>query len=174
MNHLNCRPIKEGDVPHLIKYFGGLSASTKSYYGPHTFDEPTLSAICDENHEGHRAFVTMHAGQVVGYAVVKKGYTKGEQYRFPKYDIDMDTEHYYLFAPSIADAYQSKGVGSTMLVFIERHLRKIGGTHLILWGGVQMRNARAIRYYEKNGFVKLGQFHHEGLDNWDMAKTLVF
>lgn len=174
MNHMKCRSINEGDLPHLIEYFGGLSASTKSYYGPHAFDEPTLNAICHGNHESHQAIVAIHAEQVVGYSVVKKGYTEGEKYRFPKYEIVMDAEHHYLFAPSIADAYQSKGLGSRMLAFIENYVRKMGGTHLILWGGVQMRNTQAIRYYEKNSFAKLGQFHHEGLDNWDMVKTLVY
>ena len=39
---------------------------------------------------------------------------------------------------------------------------------MILWGGVFAENARAIRYYEKNGFRLCGQFQDpDGRECWD-------
>ena len=38
---------------------------------------------------------------------------------------------------------------------------------IILWGGVQMDNERAINYYKKIGFETIGQFTYNG-ENYDM------
>ncbi len=169
---MECRLVDESDLAELMRYFDNLSQMTKSYYGPHSFDEPTLAAISKGNYENYQAFVAIHNKRVVGYTVIKKGYSEGELFRFPGYEIALDPDGHYLLAPSMSDAYQSRGFGTLMLSFIENYLKSIDATHLILWGGVQTRNQKAIRYYQKNGFTKLGEFHHEGLDNWDMVKAL--
>ncbi|MFH9836413.1 hypothetical protein ACH4NC_34765 [Streptomyces sp. NPDC017201] len=36
--------------------------------------------------------------------------------------------------------------------------RLLARTRIILWGGVRADNPRAIRYYEKNGFQRVGRF----------------
>lgn len=167
---MDCRPIRPDDLSELIRYFGYLSETTRSFFGPHPFDEWTLQAICHGSYEGCMAFVVVEDHAIIGYAVTKRGYSEGEWYRFPSYAIAMDAERHFLFAPSISDAHQSKGIGGVLLNAVEKYLQSFGATHLVLWGGVQTRNQRAVRYYEKHGFLKVGQFHHEGLDNWDMVK----
>lgn len=169
---MNCRPVCTEDLVGLIRYFEGLSETTRSYYGPHSFDESTLKSICEGSYDDCRAFVAEEEQSIIGYAVIKRGYSEGEWYRFPDYAIEMDSENHFLFAPSIADAHQSKGIGGLLLSTVEKQLQIIGATHIVLWGGVQMRNQQAVRYYEKHGFVRLGQFHHDGLDNWDMMKEI--
>ena len=42
---------------------------------------------------------------------------------------------------------------------------------LILWGGVQIDNIKAVRFYQKNGFRSLGHFQYNGL-NEDMMLPL--
>lgn len=43
-----------------------------------------------------------------------------------------------------------------------------GGTkRIILWGGVQAGNEKAVSYYLKHGFRTVGQFEHNG-NNYDM------
>ncbi|MDW3195215.1 MAG: GNAT family N-acetyltransferase [Cytophagales bacterium] len=170
---MNCQPIHRNDLPQLIQYFDSLSEKTRSFYGPHPFDEPTLRALCDGSYESFKAFVVTEQTSIIGYTVIKQGYSEGELYRYPNYDIIMDSTNHFLYAPSISDAHQSKGIGSIMLAYIENYLQPQAATHLVLWGGVQARNQRAIRYYEKNGFFKLGEFHYDGLDNWDMVKPLI-
>ena len=169
---MNCRPLQKDDLPGLVQYFENLSEKTRSFYGPHPFDEATLDALCRGTYENFQTIVVEQDKVIVGYTVIKRGYSEGELYRYPNYDMIMDPEHHFLYAPSIADAHQSKGIGSIMLQYVEDYLQSQGATSLILWGGVQIRNQRAIRYYEKNGFVKLGEFHYDGLDNWDMVKPL--
>lgn len=169
---MECRPVTEKDIKGLISYFEQLSPRTKSFFAPHPFDESTVKSICSGQYPGCHAFVAEQDQLVIGYTLIRQGYTEGELYRFPNYPLQMDTEHHYLLAPSIADAYQFQGVGSAMLRIVEAKVQQLGATHLILWGGVQSCNAQAIRFYQKNGFFKLGEFHHQGLDNWDMAKAL--
>ncbi len=169
---MECRPINSEDLSGLFKYFEELSEKTRSFYGPHPFDQPTLKSLCAGSYKGHIGFVALDQAAIVGYAVIKRGYSEGEWYRFPNYDMEMDPEQHFLFAPSIADDHQSKGIGGLLLAKVEKYLQSIGATHLVLWGGVQTRNHQAVRYYEKHGFVKLGQFYHDGLDNWDMIRSI--
>jgi len=169
---IHCRRVNREDANALARYLRQLSPQTKCYFAPHPFDMDTLASICKESYDGLQAFICLKDEVIVGYAVIKKGYSEGELYRFPGYAINMNPETDYLLAPSVADDFQSQGIGSIMLAFIETELEKISAEKMVLWGGVQLRNERAVRYYTKNGFKVLGEFHHEGLDNLDMVKYL--
>jgi hypothetical protein len=46
--------------------------------------------------------------------------------------------------------------------------REIETNRIILWGGVQVENKKAVGYYLKNGFSILGQFEYNGA-NYDMV-----
>ena len=43
-----------------------------------------------------------------------------------------------------------------------------GRRRIFLWGGVKAENQRAIKFYERHGFIRLGTFLHEG-ENLDMV-----
>jgi RimJ/RimL family protein N-acetyltransferase len=43
---------------------------------------------------------------------------------------------------------------------------------MVLQGGVRALNPRAIRFYQKNGFVRVGDFRVRDLDNHDMMLDL--
>nr|WP_246212349.1 GNAT family N-acetyltransferase [Streptomyces abyssomicinicus] len=62
------------------------------------------------------------------------------------------------FGLTLADDYQDRGVGTLVLPLVTEVARLLGRTRIILWGGVRAANARAIRYYEKNGFRPVGPF----------------
>lgn len=166
------RSINATDFDALSQYFELLSEETRSYYAPHSFDMKTVSQICLGQFEGYQAFIATNDHEIQAYMVIKKGFTEGERYRFPQYQIAYDSEEDHLLAPSVADACQSQGLGSQLLAFVESQLKKLDVKRLVLWGGVQQRNHRAVRYYEKNGFIRVGSFHHDGLDNIDMVKIL--
>lgn len=72
----------------------------------------------------------------------------------------------------MADAWQGLGLGGKMLQFILGDLRTTTNVNrLILWGGVQADNFRAVKYYENNGFRVLGKFDYQG-DNYDMMREM--
>ncbi len=167
------RPVQVSDTFPLTRFFEQLSAETKSRYGPHPFDMGTVAAICRKEYHGYLAFLCLNEKAIIGYTAVFKGYTLGEKHRYPAYSIHLDEEYDYTFAPCIADEYQSKGIGSLFFHYVEQTLRNLGAKKIVLWGGVQARNEHAVRFYQKNGFQTLGEFHHDGLDNLDMLKYLV-
>ncbi len=169
---MEFRKVKPEDTGPLTTYFQQLSQETKSYFAPHPIDTDVLSSICRENYLGYRAFVCLKDGLIIAYVVVKTHLSQGALSRFSKYPIQLDPESDAIIAPSVADAVQSQGIGSVLLSFVEGELKKSGTKKIILWGGVQLRNQRAVRYYLKNGFRTLGEFRHDGLDNLDMVKYL--
>ena len=83
----------------------------------------------------------------------------------------MDYSRDFTIAPSVADHYQSKGIGSKMLQFVIDDIKAKGAKRLVLWGGVQKTNVKAIRFYSKFGFNTLGEFDYNGL-NLDMSLDL--
>jgi GNAT superfamily N-acetyltransferase len=73
----------------------------------------------------------------------------------------------------LADDYQNKGIGSVIFPYLLDVEKKFGQKRIILWGGVLCENQRAIRYYEKNGFQRLGEFKNSNhQDCVDMIFTL--
>jgi GNAT superfamily N-acetyltransferase len=79
-------------------------------------------------------------------------------------------------APSIADAYQSQGLGTQMAQHVLTSARAMGVRRLILMGGVQATNARARKLYERLGFRYVRAFltHYGGVEmnNYDMIVDL--
>jgi diamine N-acetyltransferase len=73
----------------------------------------------------------------------------------------------------VADAWQSSGLGSAMYSVIENDIRNnTAFKFIVLWGGVQAGNKKAIGFYEKHGFEHTGSFWYDGKDNDDMVKKL--
>ncbi|KAA3625839.1 MAG: GNAT family N-acetyltransferase [Bacteroidetes bacterium] len=169
---IKCKKAAPEDIEKLFQYFNKLSGETKSYFAPHPFDFETITSICHRSYQDYQSFVCIKNEIIIAYAVVKNGLTEGELNRFAKYSIRINEESDYILAPSVADAFQSQGVGSLLLSFVESELRNQGAKKIILWGGVQLRNERAVKYYLKNGFRTLGEFWHDDLDNLDMVKYL--
>lgn len=76
------------------------------------------------------------------------------------------------FAPSVADAWQSTGLGSLMYNAIESELKEKGISKIVLWGGVQADNLKAVNYYKKLKYQFIDAFWHDGKNNYDMVKDL--
>ena len=168
---MQIRKVTHTDKDKLCSYFRNLSEETKSRFGPHPFNESTVGLICNGEYDMCTAYLCLIEGMVAAYAVVKLGYIEGDRSRYDHYSIELNHEHDYTLAPSVADRYQSQGIGSQMFEFVENDLRKKGADKIILWGGVQAGNQRAVNYYYKYGFEKQGAFEHNG-NNYDMVKFL--
>jgi diamine N-acetyltransferase len=165
------RKINGNDKELLFRYFQSLSPETLKRFEPHPFDDHTANIISIGNYKNCMAYICLDDDIIAGYAIVKPGYLDGEVARFAHYPLLPDYENDYTLAPSVADAYQSKGVGSLLFEYIERDLKARGAKKILLWGGVQFTNQRAVRFYLKHGFRILGEFEHNG-SNLDMFKHL--
>ena len=87
--------------------------------------------------------------------------------RWNRYGVVLNNHDFALLAPSVADKFQSLGLGNRMLLAMKNELKVMGRKHLILWGGVQDSNYKAMAFYEKNGFRYAGKFVYQGM-NIDM------
>ncbi len=160
------------DAGRLAGYFSHLSEASKGRFGPHPFDEQSITDIYS-GQGGYIGYVATEQGSdvIIAYSVINPGYLPQDHDRLRSYGLTLHADTDAAFAPSVADAWQSCGVGNSMFRFIMADLMQKGIRRIILWGGVQAANDKAVNYYLKHGFKTIGQFDHNG-NNYDMILEL--
>ena len=161
-------PFQIQDKENLLKYFNRLSQESKKRYGPHPF---TMEAIADiyEDDKNYRMFVAKSSddNEIIAYTVVKLGWVDFDSERLLSYRLFLDSKDATI-APSVADHWQGKGLGSKFFKYVIDYLKiELKIKRLILWGGVQSDNEKAARLYKRFNFRHLGDFEHNGM-NMDM------
>jgi GNAT superfamily N-acetyltransferase len=171
--NLRIGRVEEKDFESLYTYLNGLSIITRSRFAPHAFDLVTIRQFyLPENKNTGFIIESTLAKEIVSYAIIKKGYVLKDKVRLENYGIKLYSESDCTFAPSVADNWQSKGLGHLLFEHIREELQSQGMKRMILWGGVQALNDRAVSFYLKHGFKKLGSFEKKGIDNFDMLLEL--
>ena len=170
IDNFTIRLVTQEDLPDLDRYLNQLSEETRKRYGPHPFNLPTLQQLY-LNQDDHRGYIVISEGEIVAYTVVKLGYVDHDKQRLMSYGYELDHSKDCTIAPSVADAWQSKGVGGKMFKYVLDDLAQLGFKRVILWGGVQATNERAKRLYGTHGFQLQGQFENNG-QNYDMVLEL--
>ncbi|MBN1287908.1 MAG: GNAT family N-acetyltransferase [Anaerolineae bacterium] len=167
------RVLRPDDAARLGRYFAGLSKATTERYGPHPFDMATAQQLCDatDYRKTLRLLAVTQAGAIIAYFILGLWVTGTEQERYAGYGIALDGDRDCTFAPSVADAHQSSGLGSAMMPHVLDTARRLGRRQMVLLGGTQATNYRAIHFYEKFGFRKVGDFTTR-VDNHDMVLAL--
>jgi diamine N-acetyltransferase len=165
------RRLEIADLDNLSGYLEHLSNDTKKRFGPHDFSKPgIIDFFADQKNTGYIAIDTT-TKTIIAYAVVKLGYLQHDSPRLQSYGIALDHNTDCSFAPSVADSWQSCGIGNSLLHFIISDVKATAIKRIILWGGVQANNDKAVNYYTRNGFKILGQFEYHG-DNYDMILNI--
>lgn len=171
---INIRLLQNTDVQNLFNYLSSLSAETKSRFGPHPFDRETIEQICNNTGDVMRYIaINELTGDIVAYMLFKQGMIYWDDKRYAERNQHFNYSTTVTYAPSVADTYQSSGLGSLMYNRIEKELKEKGIQHIVLWGGVQATNKRAVNFYKKFGYQLYGSFWHDGKDNLDMVKELI-
>ena len=160
---MTFRPLEPQDNQILGRYFLSLSENTISLYGPHPFDQATADHLCATINYADtiRMIATIPAGaqeQVIAYFILQLSVSEGEIQRYAEAGITIDSQADCLIAPSVADAFQSQGLGTPLMRTMFAVARRLGRKHMVLMGGVYAHNARALHYYQKVGFKKVGTF----------------
>jgi len=167
-NQVKFVRLTAGEVDLLLEYLHALSPDTKQRFGPHGFDRDSVRSVL-ENSELYRAYAALAAGtgKVLAYSIIKHGFLEHDRPRLETCGLTLSAEQDCTFAPSVADHWQGRGMGRQMLKFVMNELSNAGYSRIILWGGVQAGNERAVRFYFRNGFKKVGEFEYYGM-NYDM------
>lgn len=172
------RPVLPSDATILGDYFLSLSDQTKQRYGPHGFDRETAEELITtmDHAQTLRMIATVPSGvaeHVIAYIILILGIREEDAARYELLNLPLDADTDCTLAPSVADAHQSKGLGSMLLKHLQQVARQLGRKRMVLWGGTQATNARAIHYYHKHGFQTVGEFQEPpGHNNYDMIMEL--
>lgn len=161
------------DFDKLLIYLNNLSVDTRSRFAPHLFDLVAIEQFyLPENNNIGYIITDIETKAIIAYSIIKLGYILKDKRRFEQIGIQLYPQTDCTFAPSVADAWQSKGLGKMMFDFLKIELQKQGFRRIFLWGGVQATNEKAINYYLKYNFEKIGSFENNGIDNFDMIMHL--
>jgi GNAT superfamily N-acetyltransferase len=172
------RTVRATDVQILGDYFQNLSAETKRRYGPHPFDRETAKQLCESTDPADtlRMVAILGSGakqRVIAYFILILGIRLDDVARYEKLDMPLQPKTDCTLAPSVADDFQAKGLGSTLMERLIENAKTLGRTRMVLWGGTQATNDRAIHFYHKHGFRTVGEFQEPlGFNNYDMILDL--
>jgi diamine N-acetyltransferase len=164
---VHIRLLNNSDFDRLMQYLHSLRAETVQRFQPHSFEPQDVLDFYQQ--QGTEACVAIDTvtDEMVGYAVLKKGLLQHDVPRLQQYQQPLQYDAAYTFAPSVKDDWQSTGIGQLMMNFVRAETQRRNVRQLVLWGGVQVSNEKAVRFYRKNGFQSLGYFEYNGL-NEDM------
>jgi GNAT superfamily N-acetyltransferase len=172
------RLVTANDARILGDYFLSLSEDTKRRYGPHPFDRATAEHLCATTDPAQtlRMIATTSSGpdeQVIAYFILVLGIHDFDAEHYAKLNLPLNAETDCTLAPSVSDAHQSHGLGSILMRQLKVIARQVGRKRMVLWGGTQGTNERAIHFYHKHGFVTVGTFDQPpGFLNYDMIMDL--
>jgi len=154
-------------IDELNVYLNKLSEDSKKRFGPHLFTKDEIVRIFNDN--DYKLFIARNPDEnsIIAYTIIKFGWLDFEIPRLTSYGLSPGSNDCTI-APSVADEWQGRGLGSMFFDYLMSTLKKeYHMSRIILWGGVQSNNSKAIRLYEKFGFKTLGEFNYNGM-NLDM------
>ena len=169
------RALGAGDAAEFGRFLSGLGAATRSFFGPHPLDVAAAERLCAEQPErATRRLVAIDAeGRIVGYFILELGLRDEDAARYRARGSELTPERCATLAPVIADDWQDRGVAGAAFPVVIEAARAAGCERLVLMGGTQKRNARAVRFYLREGFQAHGEFEHPpGIWNIDMTRPM--
>lgn len=168
---ITLRALRSDDGERLAAYFEGLSPSTTSRFQPHPLTREEAMARCGEPPGPATRLVLERGADIVGYFILEAGLRSGDAARYAEQGIMLEVGRDLLFAPSVADMWQNQGLSSQAMPHLIALSQQLGARSLVLMGGTQATNDRAIRFYEKFGFEGCGGYQSE-IWNHDMRLML--
>jgi GNAT superfamily N-acetyltransferase len=170
------RPLQGDDAARFGEYLLSLSAATRARYGPHPFGQATadaISATLDPTDILRMVATVPRKGEerLIAYILLKMGVLDSDRQRYENLGIPLDPTTDCTLAPSVADDYQNQGVGSVMMRHLLQVAARLGRKRVVLWAGVQATNDRAVHFYTRWGFRKVGEFFTDK-NNFDMILDL--
>ena len=173
--HITCRKLGISELDYLHQYLLRLGEETRRRFEPHPFDIDGIKQFYAYN-EALTAYIAedILQNEIIAYALIKQGMLQHDRERLMQYgQFDPGNgDGYCTFAPSVADNWQHKGIGSMLFTHIVTDLKNKEITKIILWGGVQEGNAAAVNFYKKAGFRTLGSFEYNG-SSLDMMLDII-
>jgi GNAT superfamily N-acetyltransferase len=172
------RPLMSDDVNELAVFLEGLSMQTRLYHSFTSYGIKEAREMCKSInvYDKLRLVVDIqskgHNG-IIGVFMFSFDLAQSDIERYRGYGIELDNDTDCRISPCLADEYQNMGLGSLVMPHMADVARRFGQNRILLLGGVLTSNHRAIRFYEKNGFNKMGAYvNSDGHECFDMVLTI--
>jgi len=171
---LSVRPLEHHDAVALGEFLAGLSGSTRRFSTFDGYDLTTAEELCASIDIYDKLMLVVIDGDetIVGLFELGFGLSDRDITNFAGYGLALDGRYDCMFGPTLADAYQHRGIGSQIFMKVKDVVKQAGRRRIILWGGVLADNHAAIGYYRKLGFVVVGTFIENGQEYLDMSLDL--
>lgn len=157
---LALRLLTREDAEAFGAYLEGLSEETASLFGPHRLDADTARELCSklDPSQTMRFGLFEPDGTMIAYFLLFPLVRDSTIQRYAAAGIELSSKTDCTFAPSVADAWQSKGLATAAMPAITGIARDLGFKRMVLSGGTQDRNKRGIAFYRKHGFRVVNDF----------------
>lgn len=170
------RALRSDDHVGFGEFLESLSWDTRKRYNPHPLTRAYAREICSALTETApvelRLVLADENARIVAYTLVQFVIPQDEKDRYLDSGIVLDDSKDCRIAPVVADDLQGKGLGTALLKGALAILRSRGRRNVVLFGGTQVSNLRAVRAYEKAGFRATTTFRTGVIDNVDMWVSL--
>lgn len=174
---ITFRPLEKGDEGALACFLEGLSPETRAFYILDSYDHSMANEMCRAiNQYDKLRFIAVDTSTSAFVALFEFSFDipYNDFERFSQYGFHLESGRDCRIGPCISDAFQDKKAGSALFPLVFDVARRFGQRHMILWGGVFTDNPRAIAFYEKHGFERLGiSAHDDDKQSLDMMVTIV-
>ena len=155
------RPLKADDVDKLAILLAGFSPETRRFKFFPTYDVATAKVLCEGIDRFDKLLLVLELSpsqRIIGVFEFSFDISDDDMQRFQRHGISLDVTRDCRIGLALADEYQDKGIGSMIFPMLVDIAKRFGKERIILWGGVFSDNPRAIRFYEKHGFRRVGTF----------------
>lgn len=170
------RPLKPEDNKDLARFLEKLSLETRRFSTFQSYDIVTAKELCDaiDRYDKLRFVLQLSSNnEIIGLFEFSFDLPSTDIERFDKHGVSISSTTDCRFGPTLSDKYQNRGVGSLIFPNIIDVAKKFDKRRIVLFGGVFADNVRAIHFYKKNGFTKIGEFKNsDNLQCLDMIKVL--
>ncbi len=151
------RKLARNDESLLFSYLQNLSDQSRGWFKPHKFDAETVHNVCVQLEKDSVLRMIAEpldsSPEFIVYFLLYLGLRPRTVENYASYGIDLHLNAGCELAPSISDACQNTGLGSLIMTEMIRVAEESGRKQIVLWGGVNAWNSRAVHFYKKFGFV---------------------
>ncbi|MER5977277.1 GNAT family N-acetyltransferase [Streptomyces sp. NPDC001857] len=154
------RPLTHADTEGLAEFLRELSPESRRFSTFGGYDLAFARELCDAIARYDKLRLVLEeagSGRIVGLLELALDLHPSDIARYREAGIAL-TAADCRFGPTLADDHQGRGVGTLVFPLVADVARRFGRTRIVLWGGVLADNARAVRFYEKQGFRTVGAF----------------
>ncbi len=172
---ITLRPLLHSDIEGLTSFLEILSTETRRLSTFDSYDKVTAIELCNaiSKYDKLRFVLESQSKEIVGLIEFTLDIPQNVIDKYITYGLTLNTEYTCRFGPTLADKYQSQGLGTLLFSYVVKIAKLLVKKHIILYGGVFANNIRAIKYYEKHGFKIAGKYiNDDGVESLDMILSI--